>query len=580
MLAPFKVNESRFMTLHSKSVPPAARVDAASQPSNQPPPFGGLNLFTSDAALSDTVQREGGGRAAKSLAAFGQICGAAENLELGRLANENPPKLKTHDARGQRLDIVEFHPAYHQLMEISCAEGLHASVWAHATAPGSAPKAGAHVVRAAGCYMAAQMEAGHCCPITMTNAAVPTLLLQPDIADEWLPKIVPKIYDPRFLPFPDKTAVTIGMGMTEKQGGTDVRANLTEARPASGKGGAGTEYILDGHKWFMSAPMSDAFLVLAQAAKGLSCFLMPRFLPDGSVNGLHFQRLKDKLGNRSNASSEVEFRAAHAWLIGEEGRGVPAIIEMVTYTRLDCAVSSAGLMRRAVAQAIHSAEHRSVLGAKLVDQPLMTEVLSDLALEAEAAAALAFRLARSFDRASDSRAAAWRRLMTPVTKYWVCKIAPAVVYEAMECLGGNGYVEDHGLARLYREAPVNAIWEGSGNVMALDVLRVLQRDGDVVETVMEELKQAAGDDPHLKAAHARLESILQEPRLLDVRARALVEGLAVLAAGTILRAHAPQAVADAFIATRMGSIPRATYGHGLDWADKTSILARATPNRT
>lgn len=427
--------------------------------------------------------------------------------------------------------------------------------------------------------MAAQMEAGHCCPVTMTNAAVPTLLLQPSIADDWLPKILPRSYDRRFLPMEQKSAVTIGMGMTERQGGTDVRANTTRAVPASGKGGPGAEYVLNGHKWFMSAPMSDAFLVLAQADKGLSCFFMPRFLPDGSVNGLHFQRLKNKLGNRSNASSEVLFEDAHAWLIGEEGRGVPGIIEMVTYTRLDCAVSSAGLMRRAVAQAIHSTQHRLVAGAKLAEYPLMGEVLADLALDVEAATALAFRLARSFDRASDERAAAWRRLMTPVTKYWVCKIAPTVVAEAMECLGGNGYVEDFGLARLYREVPVNAIWEGSGNVMALDVLRVLQRDGDVVETVMDELKQAAGDDPHLKAAHARLESILQEPRLLDVRARTLVEGLAVLAAGTILRAHAPTAVADAFIATRMGSIPRFTYGQGLDWADKAAIIARASPEQ-
>lgn len=548
--------------------------------SNQSPPFRDVNLFTSDAGLSDTVQREGGGRAAKALAAFGETCGSGDAFELGRLANENVPKLKTHDAQGRRLDVVEFHPAYHALMEISCTEGLHSSVWAHhATSPPGGPKAGAHVVRAAGCYMAAQMEAGHCCPITMTNAAVPTLLLQPDIAAEWLPKILPRVYDKRFAAFPDKTAVTIGMGMTEKQGGTDVRANVTRAKSAGGLGGPGKEYLLTGHKWFMSAPMSDAFLVLAQADKGISCFLMPRILPGGEVNALQFQRLKDKLGNRSNASSEVEFNHAHAWLIGEEGRGIPAIIEMVTYTRLDCAVASAGLMRRAVALAIHHTEHRSVFGRRLIEQPLMGEVLADLALEAEAATALAFRLARSFDRATDERAAAWRRLMTPVTKYWVCKVAPQVVAEAMECLGGNGYVEEAALARIYREVPVNAIWEGSGNVMALDVLRVLQREADVVETVMEELKQASAADPHLKAAHVRLESILQEPRLLDVRARALVEGLAILAAGTILRAHAPAAVADAFIATRMGSLPRSTYGHGLDWADKAAILARATPNR-
>lgn len=566
------------MTVHNKNI--ASDSAPAASISNQPPMFGDVNLFTCDAALMDTVQREGGGRAVKALTAFGQVCGAAENLDLARLANENPPRLNSLSPRGERLDRIEFHPAYHDLMQISCSEGLHSSVWAHHASPGASAKAGAHVIRAAGCYMATQMEAGHCCPVTMTNAAVPTLLLQPDLAEQWLPKILPKAYDRQFVPMSEKSAVTIGMGMTERQGGTDVRANTTRARPSSGKGGPGADYIIDGHKWFMSAPMSDAFLVLAQAEKGLSCFLMPRFLPDGSVNGLRFQRLKDKLGNRSNASSEVEFEGAHGWLIGEEGRGIPSIIEMVTYTRLDCAISSAGLMRNAVVRAIHSTEHRSVFGAKLSDQALMLEVLADLALDVEAATALSFRLARSFDRASDERAAAWRRLMTPVTKYWVCKIAPTVVYEAMECLGGNGYVEDHGLARIYREVPVNAIWEGSGNVMALDVLRVLQRDGEAAEAVMDELKQAAGDDPHLKAAHARLEAILQEPRLLDVRARSLVEGLAVLAAGTILRAHAPAAVADAFIATRMGSIPRATYGQGLDWADKAAILARATPNRS
>ena len=340
------------------------------------------------------------------------------------------------------------------------------------------------------------------------------------------------------------------MGMTEKQGGTDVRANTTTAMPA-GAGGPGAEYIVTGHKWFMSAPMCDAFLVLAQAPGGLSCFLMPRFLPDGSVNALRFQRLKDKLGNRSNASSEVEFQAAHAWLIGEEGRGVPAIIEMVTGTRLDCAVGSAGLMRLALANAIHHCRHRTVFQRKLVDQPLMQQVLADLALDVEAATALSFRLCRSFDRASDPHAAAWRRLMTPVTKYWVCKLGPAVAYEAMECMGGNGYVEEGLAARLYRELPLNAIWEGSGNVMALDLLRVLQREPETVEIVMEDLGAAVGSDPQLKAHLERIQTMLHEPRLLEQRGRALAEALATLAAGAILRAHAPAYVADAFIATRL-----------------------------
>lgn len=545
---------------------------------NQTPPFVDVNLYASDRALVETVAREGGGQRAKRLQAFGLVCGSQDALEHGRLANENLPRLRTHDRQGRRLDRVDFHPAYHTLMEVSMKEGLHSSAWSHLASPGDAPDPGQHVIRAAGVYLAAQMEAGHCCPITMTNASVPTLLMEPELAKIWLPKILSRTYDPQFEPASEKMSVTIGMGMTEKQGGTDVRANTTRATPFAAAG-PGREYTLDGHKWFLSAPMSDAFFVLAQAAKGLSCFFVPRFLPDGTINALHFQRLKDKLGNRSNASSEVEFKNAHGWLIGEEGRGVPAIIEMVTYTRLDCAVASAGLMRLAFAHALHHCEHRRVFDKLLVDQPLMNQVLADLALDVEAATALSFRLARAFDLSTDIRAAAWRRLMTPVTKYWVCKIAPAVVTEAMESLGGNGYVEELPLARLYREVPVNAIWEGSGNVMALDVLRVLQREPEVVETVMEELREAAGDDAHLKAAHARVMAVLHEPRLLDARGRLLVESLAVLAAGSILRAHAPAAVADAFIATRMGPLPRQTYGQALDWADTKAILTRASPNK-
>lgn len=545
---------------------------------NQPPPFTDINLFTTDIALTEAVAREGAGKAAKRLAVFGMTCGSAEAFERGRLANEHAPRLRTHDRQGRRLDIVEFHPAYHAAMEASMAEGLHSSVWGHLAKAEGSPAAGAHVARAAGFYTAIQAEAGHCCPITMTHASVATLRLQPDIAAQWLPKILSRTYDSRFEPLETKTAVTIGMGMTEKQGGTDVRANSSSAEPVSGSG-PGREYLITGHKWFMSAPMCDAFLVLAQAKGGLSCFLMPRILPDGTVNGLRLQRLKEKLGNRSNASSEVEFQRAHGWLIGEEGRGVPSIIEMVTATRLDCALGSAGLMRIALAHAIHHTEHRTVFQKKLADQPVMFQVLADLALDCEAATALTLRLARSFDRAQDPRAAAWQRLMTPVTKYWVCKMAPPFVAEAMECLGGNGYVEEAPLARIYREVPVNAIWEGSGNVMALDLLRVLQREPEVAETVMDELRQAAGDDAALKAAHARVEAILHEPRLLDLRARQLVEGLATLAAGSILRAHAPAAVADAFCATRLGTLPRYTYGQGLEKADARAIMARASPNR-
>jgi len=543
---------------------------------NQVPPLTDVNLFAPDAALTDAVTREGAGASARTLNAFGLTAGSGEVQELARQANTSPPWLETHDRHGRRLDVVTYHPAYHELMRLSCAEGLANSVWAHLSpGPGSGDKAASHVVRAANLYLAAQMEPGHCCPLTMTNAAVPVLLEEESLARDWLPLLLSRTYDPRFEPFASKSGVTIGMGMTEKQGGTDVRANTT----AAVRGSDGL-YRITGHKWFLSAPMSDAFLVLAQAEGGLSLFLMPRFRPDGTVNGLSLQRLKDKLGNRSNASSEVEFHDALAWPVGAPGRGVAAIAEMLTYCRLDCAVSSAALMRSALAHAVHHAEHRHVGGRALISEPLMQQVLADLALDVEAAVALSFRLARSFDRMRDARAAAWRRLMTPVTKYWVTKIAPAMIAEAMECLGGNGYVEDWPMARLYREVPVNAIWEGSGNVMALDVLRVLQREPDVAQHVTEELRSASAADPALVAAFERLQSVLCDPRRLDVRARQLAEDLARLAAGVILRAQGSPAVADAFIATRIAGGARQTYGQGLDTADLKAILARATPNRT
>ncbi len=543
---------------------------------NQSPPFENVNLFTSDRALMEAVTREGGGSAAEQLSAFGAVCGTAEAFERGRLANEHTPRLKTFDAKGNRLDVVEFHPAYHECRNISVAQGLHCSPWDHLTQPGANPQTGANVVRSAGCYMASQMEAGHQCPITMTNAAIPTLLLQREIAAGSVPRILSRNYDRSFQPVSAKRGATIGMGMTEKQGGTDVRANTTAAVPVNG-GGPGGEYVVTGHKWFMSAPMCDAFLVLAQTPGGLSCLLLPRFLPDGSVNAIHFQRLKDKLGNRSNASSEVEFHQAHGWLIGEEGRGVPAIIEMVTGTRLDCAVASAGLMRLVLANAVHHCRYRTVFQRKLVDHTLMQQVLADLALDVEAATALAFRLSRSFDRADDPRAAAWRRLMTPVTKYWVCKMGPVLAYEAMECLGGNGYVEEGFAARVYRELPLNAIWEGSGNVMALDLLRVLQREPETLEIVLDELSTTIGRDTHLKPQLELVQAVLHEPRLLEQRGRRLIEGLAKLAAGTILRAHAPAFVADAFIATRLSGSARQTYGHGLDGAETRAIYNRVLP---
>ncbi len=542
---------------------------------NQSEPLTGVNLYDLDLPLQETVKREGGQGASPRLTRFGAVCGSEVAIEHGRLANENPPRLRTHDAKGARLDVVEFHPSWHWLMATSTEEGLHCSAWAHLD--GNSPqRAGANVERAAAFYLATQMEPGHCCPITMTNAAMPVLVQVPEVASTWLPKVSARQYDQRFLPLAAKSAATIGMGMTEKQGGTDVGANTTRAEPTGGRG-TGAAYRLTGHKWFMSAPMCDAFLVLAQAEGGLSCFLVPRFRPDETVNGLRFQRLKDKLGNRSNASSEVEFEAAHGVLIGEEGRGVATIIEMVTNTRLDCAVASSALMRRAVSEALHHCRQRKAFSRPLAEQPIMTTVLADLALEVEAATALSFRLARSFDRASDPRAAAWRRLMTPVTKYWVCKVATAVIAEAMECMGGNGYVEEGGMPRLYREAPLNSIWEGSGNVMALDVMRVLQKDADSVEMVLDDLAAAATGDTHLAAALARVKTMLHEPRLLELRSRALLEALALTAAGCILRAHAPQAIADAFIAARLSGVPRFTYGQGLEWSDTKAILARCLP---
>ncbi len=551
-------------------MPSPTQPDTASTITNQSAPLEDVNFFALDLALQEAVQREGGQAVAARLTQFGAICGSLEALEHGRLANEQPPRLDTHDAKGRRRDVVDFHPSWHWLMSTSANQGLHCGAWAHLDGV-TVQRASANVERAGAFYLAAQMEAGHCCPITMTNAAIPVIQQAPGVGKAWLPKLTARQYDQRFLPLAKKSAATIGMGMTEKQGGTDVRANVSRAEAH------GAAYRINGHKWFMSAPMCDAFLVLAQTAGGLTCFLLPRFRPDDTVNGLHFQRLKDKLGNCSNASSEVEFHDAHALRIGEEGRGVATIIEMVTYTRLDCAVASAALMRRAVAEAIHHCRQRAAFGRPLAEQPIMSAVLADLAIEVEAATALAFRLARSFDRATDPRAAAWRRLMTPVTKYWVCKVAQGVIGEAMECMGGNGYVEEGGMPRLYREAPVNSIWEGAGNVMALDVLRVLEKDADAVEAVLDDLGQAASQDTHLKAAHERVSGILHEPRLLEARARALLEGLALLAAGCILRAHAPQVVADAFIAARLSGVPRFTYGQGLEWSDTKAILARALP---
>ena len=541
---------------------------AAGEGFNQSPIFEDVNLFASDRALIEATSREGASWAHGELDELGRIAGSAHVLDLGRLANENPPKLRVIDQKGKRRDMVEFHPAYHELMALSMRYGLHTGAWEQA-ASGEAPRPGAYVARGAKLYMISQAEAGHMCPITMTHASCATLRLDETLFADLRTKLLSRHYDPAFSPMERKASVTIGMGMTEKQGGTDVRANITQAAPLGGG-----LFAITGHKWFMSAPMCDAFLILAQAPKGLSCFLLPRFRADGSLNAIRIERLKDKLGNRSNASSEVTFLGAEARLVGEEGRGVPAIIEMVTLTRLDCALSSAALMRFTLANALRHTRHRTVFQRKLVDQPLMTNVLADLALDAEAATALAFRLAASFDRANEPGEAAYRRLMTPVIKYWVCKAAPAFAYEAMECMGGNGYVEEGFLSRAYREAPLNAIWEGSGNVMCLDILRVMQREPDAVEAVLASIGPAAKANAHLAAALGELKHALAT-RLHEAEARWLAERLALLAAASLLIANAPAEISEPFAASRLAGGWRHSYGAGLKGANTAAIVARA-----
>ncbi|MDQ3559249.1 MAG: acyl-CoA dehydrogenase family protein [Pseudomonadota bacterium] len=527
---------------------PAANDWPGPEAFNQPPPFGGINLFEADPLVVSAVSGFPD-QVRQDLSEIGAFWGSHEARELARLANRNPPELERYDTRGRRIDQVNFHPAYHALMRRSMLAGLHCSIWDR----GEAEAGLRHRARAVRMYLTAQTEAGHLCPMVMTNAALASLQAETDLLATWAPRIGSRSYDRNFRPAAVKRAVTIGMGMTERQGGTDVRANLTSAEP-----GADGLYSLTGHKWFFSAPMSDAFIVLAQAQAGLTAFLLPRFLPDGTVNAIRLERLKDKLGNRSNASAEVEFQGAGAWRVGAEGRGIATILEMVTLTRLDCAVASAGLMRAGFAEAVHHVRHRSAFGKKLVDQPLMTRVLSDMALDLAAALALALRLAEAFDRADKQPGeAAYARLMTPAVKYWICKSAPAFLFEAMECLGGNGYVEASALPRLYREAPVNAIWEGSGNVMALDVVRALKGEGvlpQALETIGSELGPGAKAAVDVLSAAARV--AVQDPG----SARILTEQLALTAAAAALRRDFPPAFADAFIETRLGRPWRATYG--------------------
>jgi putative acyl-CoA dehydrogenase len=536
---------------------------------NQSPPYRDVDLFGSDRPLQEAVAANGAAAEAEALAAFGQRWGAAAMFEQARIANENPPTIRTFDASGNRCDRVEFHPAYHHFMAESVAAGLHASTWRDDATPAEPP---AEVARAARFYMVAQVENGHMCPITMTRASVAAFAAEPGLVAMLMPKLTSRHYDPIVRPWREKAGITLGMGMTEKQGGTDVRANTTRAEPAS------DGYLLTGHKWFMSAPMCDAFLVLAQAAGGLTCFLAPRFRPDGSVNALRLQRLKDKLGNRSNASSEVEFAEAHALRVGEEGAGVRTILQMVQLTRLDCAVSSAGMMRAAVSRALHHCRHRSVFGKRLIDQPMMRAVLADMALECEGTVAAVMRLCRSFDQAGTSAVEAARaRLLTPAIKYWVCKTAPALVYEAMECVGGNGYVEESPLARLYREAPVNAIWEGSGNVVCLDVLRAFGRDGENARSVVARLADETSGLPGALEAVAGIEHAISAAAA-ETDARHTVERLALLAAAAALKASAPQAVTEAFARARLGGRRGATFGTaGLGASNVAVLLDRAWP---
>ncbi|HXZ59247.1 MAG TPA: isovaleryl-CoA dehydrogenase [Steroidobacteraceae bacterium] len=534
---------------------------------NQPGELAGYNLFSSHSALAEALSREGDPADREPLAALGARLGTAEMFSLGEAANRNPPELRALDRLGERRDEVEFHPAWHELMRRLVAEGLHTGPWAQ-------PRRGAHVARAAGYLMWAEIENGTQCPATMSYGAVPALVGHGPQFEPWVLALESREYDPRFLPAAAKRGLLMGMGMTERQGGSDVRSNTTRA-VAVGVRGPGREYRLTGHKWFLSAPMCDAFLVLAQAPQGLSCFLVPRFTPDGSVNALHLQRLKDKLGNRSNASSEVELAAALGWLVGEEGRGVPAILEMGVYTRLDNAIASAGLMHQCVAQAIHHTRGRRAFGALLSEAPLMQNVLADLALECEAAVMLVMRLARAYDARSDEDAARLRRLLTPVAKYWVCKRAPTVCAEAMEVLGGNGYVEDGPIARRLRESPLNSIWEGSGNIMCLDVLRALAREAGIPEALDALLAAARGQDARYDRFVAALRRDLAPGDDGELRARDLTQRLALAVQAALFLAHGPAASCEAFLASRLALSAPAAFGtlpRGLDYQ---RLIARA-----
>jgi len=545
---------------------------------NQPPPLEDYDVFGADPALREALEREGAGWAAEDLHRLGRRAGSAEAQETGRRANAAPPVLRSHDRFGHRIDAVEYHPAYHELMTVAVGEGLHAAPWAEG-------RAGAHVARAAKIITWYQVDGGHICPISMTYSVVPALRHHAGLAAEWLPRLCSRRYDPADRPAGEKAGAISGMGMTEKQGGSDVRANTTAARPAPADGDGDGVYRLTGHKWFCSAPMSDGFLMLAQAPAGLSCFWVPRWTPDGERNRILIQRLKDKLGDRSNASSEIELADTYGVLVGGEGRGVRTIIEMVSHTRLDCSLGSAAIMRQGVAQATWHAHHRAAFGRRLDEQPLMANVLADLALESEAATTAALRLARAYDGAAagDEGEALLTRLATPVVKYWTCKRAPQHAAEALECLGGNGFVEDSGLPRLFRQSPLNGVWEGSGNVICLDVLRALRRSPEALEAWWSEVDLAAGADRHLDAAATELRKALAgvdggpDGDGGEVAARRLVERMAVVFCGSLLVRHAPAAVADAYCVSRLAGEGSAVFGTLPSGVDVRSIVERARP---
>ncbi len=537
---------------------------------NQPPILKDYNLYTIDTPLAEAIQREGAAWAEPAIRAFGLKMGSEEFIEYGRLANTHLPVLQTHDRFGHRRDEVEFHPAWHECMRAGVEAEAHALPW-------NQPKPGAHVARAAKHYMLSQTESGCCCPITMTFAGVPGLRQQPEIAEEWVPRVTSTRYDARNIPAPEKRGCIMGMAMTEKQGGSDVRANTTRAVPL-GPEGPGQEYHLTGHKWFVSAPMSDVFLALAYTDIGLSCFLVPKWLPDGTRNRFFILRLKDKLGNKSNASSEVELCDTWARMVGEEGHGVRTIMEMVNHTRLDCSIGTAGIMRQALVQALHHARHRDSFGVRLTTHPLMQNVLADLALESEAVTTLVMHVAHLYDKVAADES--WRpmvRLVTAVSKYWICKRAPNMVFEALECLGGSGYVEECSLPRFYREAPVNSVWEGSGSIMVLDAFKTLMREPESLPALLDELARARGADRRFDAFVTTLQNELARPEDIEIRGRRVAENIALALQAALLLQHAPTQIADAFCAARLERDAGFAYGTLPRGTNFQAILNRAMP---